>query len=198
MKNILKLSLVIGALIVSLNANASDVDFSLNVTKVEGRTISFTLNKVQKIDLTLLDQNHQMVYSEHFDNKPVLKRTYNFAHLPNGTYFLEAETPLKVVNYVITVSNDGAEMNKKEVSEMYKPVVAQLNNGLVSVNLLSVDHSPLEVKVYDDNYNLVYNETLSGGFNLGKRFDFSKSISKDFTFVMSYKDKTFTKNITVK
>ena len=49
MKNFLKLSLLFALVLTAISAQAGEADFSLNVKKEKGKTVSFALNEVKKI-----------------------------------------------------------------------------------------------------------------------------------------------------
>ena len=54
MKKILKFSLVLAAVaLTAVEAHAGSADFSLDLKKEEGKTVSFTLREIKKIDLSI-------------------------------------------------------------------------------------------------------------------------------------------------
>jgi hypothetical protein len=61
MKNILKFSLVVAALLTVMNVSALGNDFSLDVKKVQGRKVTFILNEVSKVELSIVDLDNKFI-----------------------------------------------------------------------------------------------------------------------------------------
>jgi len=195
MKRILNLSLVLAVVLTTMGAYAGDVDFALYVKNEsgQGKKVSFALNQVKKVTLSLYDSDEVLIHTENVSAKQNINRTYDLNQLPEGTYFLEAETELKVARYEITVTGTKAILSKKAISEVYKPVVVS-KNGMVSVNIQNTYKSPVSMKIYDAQDNEVYNGNLSGT-NVYKTFDMTNSVDSKYTFVMTYDNKTFIETV---
>lgn len=195
MKRILNLSLVLAVVFTAMGAQAGEIDFSLYVKKDTGNSkmVSFAFNQVTKVELSLYDANEKLIHNEKVSAKSSISRTYDLNELPDGTYFLEAETALKIARYEIKVSNNSAILSNKAVSEVYKPVLVT-KDGKVSVNIQNTEKTPVSVTIYDAQDNEVYKGNLSGA-NAAKTFDISKVATESYTFVMTYDNKTFTETI---
>lgn len=193
MKKILKFSLVLVVALTAINAHAADVDFLLNVKKEQGKRITFAFNEVNKVALTIYDANDKLINSEELNSKGIISRTYDLNALPEGTYFLEAESEFKVAKYKISVVGTIASLSESPLSVVYKPIFVN-KNGLVSVSILNLDKSPVEIKIYDADNTEVYKSAILKDQNITKLFDISEIGVKNYTFVMSYDNKVFTKN----
>lgn len=195
MKRILNLSLVLAVVLTTMGAHAGEIDFALYVKNEsgQGKTVTFAFNQVKKVALSLYDSDEVLIHTENVTAKQSINRTYDLNQLPEGTYFLEAETEKKVARYEITVTGTKATLSKKAISEVYKPVVTN-KDGMVSVNIQNTDKSPVTVKIYDAQDNEVYNENLSGS-NVSKTFDMTNSSESKYTFVMTYDNKTFIETV---
>lgn len=194
MKKILKFSLVLVVALTAINVHAADVDFSLNVKKEQGKMVTFALNEVNKIDLSIYDANDKLINSESVNSKGIISRTYDLNALPEGTYFLEAESEFKVARYEISVIGKTAKLSDSPLSVVYKPVFAN-KNGLVSVSILNLDKSPVNIKIYDEGNNEVYNSAVLTDQNVAKFFDVNKVNNEKYTFVIAYDNKVFTKTL---
>jgi hypothetical protein len=64
MKAILKLSLAVLVVMSTMSSYAIDCDFLLNVKKGTGKEISFSVNEIQKANVTIYDKFHNVIYSE--------------------------------------------------------------------------------------------------------------------------------------
>ncbi|WP_348798776.1 DUF3244 domain-containing protein [Flavobacterium adhaerens] len=120
MKTNLKLSLVVLLAMFSLNIFASNDDFLLNVKKGAGKEISFSINDIQKANVTIYDKYHNVIYNETLTGKGGLLRTYSLEEFPEGVYYLEVETKLKKVTHEIMISNEVSTLSRKSIAEVYK------------------------------------------------------------------------------
>jgi hypothetical protein len=134
MKTILKLSLIVLVALTSINTYAINDDFLLNVRKGEGKEISFSVNQIQKANVTIYDQSHNVIYNETLIGKEGIARAYSLEEFPEGIYFLEVETSLKKVTHEIVVTNQGSSLSRKAVAEVYKNNLKMKNENIATVN----------------------------------------------------------------
>ena len=192
MKNISKYSLVLAVTLITMNMFAGTVDFTLDVKKEQGKLVTFALNQTEKIDLSIYDAEGKMIHSENVNSPKSINRTYDLNALPEGTYFLEAESDSKVSRYEISVLGETASLSEDAVSEVFKPTFFN-KNGLVWVNVLNLDKSPVSIKIYDNEFNEVYNSNALKDQNVTKVFDINNFQNEEYTFVVTDNNKSFTK-----
>jgi hypothetical protein len=192
MKKILKFSLVLLVALTTMNLHAGTVDFTLNVKKEQGKMVTFALNMTNKVDLSIYDANDKLIHSEMVDSKKNIDRTYDLKALPDGTYFLVAESEMKISRYKISVAGATAILSEYAISEVYKPVFVN-KKGLVALSILNLDKSPVSIKIFDNEDNEVYNSAILTDQNINKFFDVKNIKFETYTFVMTYNNKTFTK-----
>ena len=192
MKKISKFSLVLVVTLLTMNMHAGTVDFTLDVKKEQGKMVTFALNQIDKMELSIYDAEGKMIHSENVDSQENIKRTYDLKALPEGTYFLEAESDTKVSRYEISVVGETALLSADAISEVFKPVFVN-KKGLVWIGLLNLDKSPVNIKIYDKNDNEVYDSSVILDQDMKKVFDISNIRDEEYTFVMTYKDKTYAK-----
>nr|WP_315211008.1 hypothetical protein [uncultured Flavobacterium sp.] len=198
MKKILKFSLVLAAVVLTATqAHAGNTDFSLDLIKEDGKTVSFSLKEIKKIDLSIYDTNDSLIYQEKVTSEDNINRTYDLTALPDGIYFLKAESDLKISKYKIEVVGNKAKLSADAISEVYKPVLVN-KNGIVTVNILNLENTPVTVAIYNSEENEVYNETLTADLYVGKIFDLTSAQNGKYTFDITYNGKTFSQTVAIK
>jgi hypothetical protein len=180
-----------------MNVSALGNDFSLDVKKVQGRKVTFILNEVSKVELSIVDLDNKLIHSENVNSKGSVNRTYDLNALPEGTYFLVAESDTKIAKYEISVIGQTAVLSSNVVKETYKPMLVN-KNGLVSVSIFNSFNSPVSIKVYNAADEEVYSSPLMKEQHISKYFDIRNLANKQYTFVMSYGDKVFVENVSSK
>jgi hypothetical protein len=193
MKKISKFGLMLGVTLLTMNVHAGTVDFSLDVKKEQGKKVTFAINKINKMNLSIFDADDKLIHSEMVNSTKELNRTYDLNALPEGIYFLEVESDSKISRYEISVARATASLSANAISEDYKPVPVFLyKDGLVWVNIVNLDNSPVNIKIYDKEGDEVYTSAKLTDENVTKIFDVNNIENEKYTFVMTYKDKTFT------
>jgi hypothetical protein len=142
--------------------------------------------------LSIYDADDKLIHSESVNSKKDFNRTYDLKAFPEGTYFLVAESDSKISKYKISVVGETASLATSAISEVYKPMFKE-EKGLVSLSIFNLDKSPVNIKIYDEDDNEVYESEVLLDQNINKIFDIKNIKSEKYTFVMAYADKTFTK-----
>jgi hypothetical protein len=197
MKKILKFSLVVAALLIVMNVSALGKDFSLDIKKVQGNKVTFVFNEANKVELSILDLDDKLIDVENINSKGSVSRTYDLNALPEGTYFLVAESDTKIAKYKISVIGQTAVLGSNAVKEMYKPMVVN-NNWLVCVSIYNLGQNPVSIKIYNAADEVVYISSLIEEQQIFKHFGIKNLANEEYTLVMSYADKVFVKKIGAK
>ncbi|MFV8375386.1 FimB/Mfa2 family fimbrial subunit [Flavobacterium sp. LB1P71] len=127
MKKILKLSVLLVVAMTSMSSYAIDGDFLLNVKKGEGNVISFSLNQIKKVNVSIYDDKDNLIYTENAKGEKGILRTYKLDEFPVGTYYLVVENNLKKVKHEIIISEEKSILTTKAISEVYKPALKNKN-----------------------------------------------------------------------
>lgn len=192
MKNILKFGLMLVIALTGINVKANDVNFYLDVKKEQGKRIAFELNEINKVDLSIYDSAYNLIHSEKVNSNGNISKTYDLKELPDGNYFLEAESEMKILKYKISILGEEAILDNSAESAVYKPVFED-KNGIVSLSILNIDKSPVSIKIYDEENSEVYDSAILTEQKVIKFFDLYRDSNQEYTFVVKYDNKTFTK-----
>ena len=197
MKKIFKISLVMVGLISTLNANAENPKLVLDLKKVNGKKVSLTLKEMKKVKLSIYDGNNDVIFDENV-NGANLARTYDLSSLPEGDYFIKAQSDAKISKYKIEVKGKNAFLTSESFSEVLVPSFDyNLESKKVTINHLNQkDNSPITIDIYDDNNDLVYTKTSSVN-EFVKTYDLNKLFSNKCTFIVNYKGEIFEKTISL-
>lgn len=197
MKKIFKISLVMVGMLATLNANAGNSSILLDLKKVDGKKVSFTLNEMKNVKLSIYDSSEALIFNETVSGNK-LSRTYDLAALPDGDYFMEAESDLKISKYKLEVKGNVATLSPEAVSEVFKPVFEyDKENGTLSISLKNDIKMPVYLNIYDGDRELLYSKSNSSEEISGKTFDMNNLTGNECTFVVSYTGKTFEKTISL-
>jgi hypothetical protein len=90
---------------------------------------------------------------------------------------------------------DNKIVSKKIADEkVFKPVVYKKGEN-VYVSKFSPEKEPLKVVIYNNNYDVVYKETLDGKIDLGRVYTFPKS--GDYTIALKSNNKTYEHTVSI-
>jgi hypothetical protein len=193
MKKISKLSLMLVMTLLAMNVHAGTVDFTIDVKKEQGKMVTFALNTVDVVNLSIYDAEDKLVHSEKVNSKKDFNRTYDLNALPEGSYFLEVESDSKILRYEISVARETASLSANAISEEDKPAASFLyKDGLVWVNIINPGQFPMYIKIINEYGDEVYNSIKLTNQNVTKVFDVNNIENEKYTFVMTYNDKTIT------
>ncbi|PZU82520.1 MAG: hypothetical protein DI529_14255 [Chryseobacterium sp.] len=157
MKNIMKLSFLIGALLISTSFSAKEGVFSISLGDVTAKTLHFEVSNAQNVSLYLYDDKKGEIYSENIGNKELVEKSYDLSNLTEGNYYLVAESPIKIEKYKVTIGKGGEIIaDKTPVSAINKPEFT-INKNVVKLKMSNVVGDG-KVSIYDTANNTYYNE----------------------------------------
>ena len=133
MKKILKLGLMMVFAFTTVSSFATNGDFLLNVKKGNGKLIGFSINGIQKINVSIYDKDRNLIFSENATGKDGIMKTYSLEEFPEGIYYLVVNNGFKKVKYEITVKDEVAIISKESMAVTYKNPVNN-NQSLATVN----------------------------------------------------------------
>ena len=198
MKNILKLSLIVGALFFTINISAKDRVFSISLVDVSSKVLKFEVMNAENVSLYFYNDRKDEIYSENLGNRAIVEKTYDLSTLSTGEYFLVAESDLKIEKYRVTIDKDGnVKAEKKPILALNKPKYT-IENNIVKLYMNNVENG-VNVSISDLANNEYYNQTVNtknGEINL--KFDFNANNSAAYVISVTKDGAVFNRLITLK
>lgn len=120
MKKILKISLVVGIVLLAMNVYAVAVNLSLHNNFRQEKMISFGLNDKDQIKISIYDANDKLIHTEDLMVDGKLVRSYDLNNFKEGVYYLVEESKSKITKYEVLVLNDSATIMSDPLTEVVK------------------------------------------------------------------------------
>ncbi len=198
MKNILKLSLIVGALFFTINISAKDRVFSISLVDVSSKVLKFEVMNAENVSLYFYNDRKDEIYSENLGNRAIVEKTYDLSTLSTGEYFLVAESEFKIEKYRVIIDKDGnVKAEKTPVLALNKPEYT-IENNIVKLYMNNVEND-VNVSISDLANNEYYNQTVNtknGEINL--KFDFNANNSAAYVISVTKDGAVFNRLITLK
>ncbi|WP_312207393.1 hypothetical protein [Epilithonimonas hominis] len=198
MKNILKLSLIVGALFFTINISAKDRVFSISLVDVSSKVLKFEVMNAENVSLDFYNDRKDEIYSENLGNRAIVEKTYDLSTLSTGEYFLVAESEFKIEKYRVIIDKDGnVKAEKTPVLALNKPEYT-IENNIVKLYMNNVENG-VNVSISDLANNEYYNQTVNtknGEINL--KFDFNANNSAAYVISVAKDGAVFNRLITLK
>lgn len=122
MSTLLKAVFFAGSLLFSANVMSKDRDFSLSFGNVQDKTLNFELSNARSVSVFVYNNAHDELFFENLADGDHVTKTYDFQNFTTGTYYLVAESEVKIEKYRIKISADNVmEVEKAPVSAVHKP-----------------------------------------------------------------------------
>ncbi|MDC6390061.1 hypothetical protein PP182_15295 [Maribacter sp. PR1] len=193
MKTIVKITTVVAFMFATVAGMAREPKLDV-VTLGNSKSVLMTLDAPgQSVKIQLLDSDSNSIYFEKLSNGHFSKKL-NMKDLKDGNYYLIAESGLKSNTYTISLEKGEIKIIDSVVDA--KPFFRKTRNK-VFMNFLNLDKSEISLKVYDQNYRLVFSETVSDKLIVEKAFNFEGAYSGSYMVVVSDDTKTYSEEFVV-
>ncbi len=196
MKNLVRTSLVAIGLMISLSIYAGGTALTLKDKETNVTNVRFE-NVKKGSTLSIVDQHGLVLYTEAIEQNGLYSKGFDLTTLPNGDYFFELNSELKIVLIPFIVNLSEVLFDKGSEESIYKPVVRTKHN-MVYVSRALIDQTSLSFKIYyADNYELVESENFKEFEEVKKVYDFSNSEKGNYIFVFESKGRKYSKTINI-
>jgi hypothetical protein len=173
--------------LLSANAFAFEDSLKVNAEKSFNLVLSDISNSTQ---ITIKDKHSNILFTQTINKGEGFSKTFNMELLTKGDYTIEIENGTKIKVLALEVKDNELLSNLTSTHEIYKPVVHG-KGSFVNVSQFSPDQAPLYVAIYNNRNELIYEETLKGKIDLGKRFDFSDTYNGEYRFYLESKGMSY-------
>ncbi|MDT0553119.1 hypothetical protein [Urechidicola vernalis] len=195
MKNLMKRSIVLVALMVGFLSNAENLNSAIKLSKIESKLVNLTLSQLSdNVNFEITDEEGVSLYTE-LVNATRFSKNYNFEFLSNGNYFLEFHGETKIRKIPFKIVNEELVILEEEEKVIYKPSVT-VDQDMVNITLLSLNkEDSLDIKFYDSYDRLLYSELVTGENIIGKRINTGELLKGEYSVILKYKGETFIEEI---
>lgn len=183
MRKLFNLSLVILTVFMANVAKADDMELLVKVAKENSKWVSFITSDAKEFDVTLYAADDEILYQDHIKTIGNKFQTYDLSSLPEGGYKLKMESNSKLITYQIEINAGNAVLSQPIVTEIKRPVLVKENN-MVTLDLNGVCTGQIEMVIYNEYNEKLHDDVYSSDSKVAKKFDVSKTMSKELTFVI--------------
>ena len=193
MKTILKTTVALALVLTTTIGSAKNSEIGLTLSKVSKALILSLENPSKDFTVRISDKDDNVLYFERME-KSVVKKKFDLQGLQNGTYFFTTSDSTKTIVYTVTINGENIDiLNKNETVKPYFRVAKER----LFINFLNLDKSKINITVYDEEYRVVFSETVNEEMIIEKAFNFEGAFAGNYRVVVSDKNKSYTENFIV-
>lgn len=196
MKNLLKIGVVAAAMALGFSANADEVGkevLSVGLNSEKGKQVDVVVS-AKRAHFYMTNQDGEVIYEENLEQQGRAKRTFDLANLPSGNYKLVVETGLLLKRYNVSISEGAVKLSRPAVANLLKTNISK-DGKMVTLNLNSLEKTPVEIEVVNEYSQQVYFEKLTDVTSLTKKFDITKGDGREFTFIVKSPSNGYTETV---
>ncbi|MFT6934355.1 MAG: hypothetical protein ACJAUQ_000741 [Maribacter sp.] len=193
MKRILKVTTVFALLLSTTLSMAKDSEIRLIAAKEAKSLVLISDNAAKDLTLTFTDIDENVLYFEKMENGTVTKKL-NLHGLENGKYYLTTSDASRLVVYTVSIAEKNVHIIEKQ--ETLKPRFRKTKEKIF-VNFLNLDKSKVDIKVYDEEYRVVFSETVTEEMIVEKAFNFQGAYAGNYRVVVLDSKKSYSENFIV-
>ena len=197
MKNLLKNSLILSLVLISSIAFADDANISIKVKAENEKSIIFSLDQAEKINLSIYSLNDGIIYEQNIKTDKATTKTYNLEAFPDGNYIIKLENEEKLIEYQVNIFKGKTLISEPIVTEFFKPILVK-DEDFITIDMKYVPHGEVEVKVFNEYNDEMYAKSFASKVNAVKKFNISKTDAKQLTFLIRSKNHEFIETVVLR
>ncbi|TRX62784.1 hypothetical protein FNH22_01425 [Fulvivirga sp. M361] len=146
----------------------------------------------------LRDENGGVLYKENLSDGKEYKKLFDLTALPQGNYILEIEDGTRTKSYPLKITDFDLEIDHAHQSNFYKPQIVAQQNNRVGISLFNVNEKDVELNIYNNNRESVFQEMIPGDIVLQRKYDLSELEPGYYTMSFKVGKRVFSKSVEVK
>ncbi|MEM9142370.1 MAG: T9SS type A sorting domain-containing protein [Bacteroidota bacterium] len=191
MKAILKTATAIALMLVTVTGMAKEPKLSV-FSDDNAKALVFEWNtQNQNTSIKIMDVKGNIIFSEFVKDTDFYNKRFDLKSLEDGDYFLKAENALRSIVYGISIDDEIRILEKKE---NVKPTFRKVGDN-VFLNYLNLDGEQVNIKVWDNRNNLLFEETVKDEMIIEKAFNFNSAPKNSYTIVVSDTNGSYYKDV---
>lgn len=190
MKKVFKNSLIVIALFGSIISYANLIPSSSR-EGVTNTSLSFEHVKVGE-RLIIKSESGAIIYRESIKESGSYHKEFDLTSLPNGSYYFELDKDVEIQIIPFEVKDTQVTFKKDAANSIFKPIITT-NENVVSLNMLSLNLEPLQVKIFFDSgdHELIYSEQIINKNNIQRVYRLLKNVNGKYKVVCNTQGRTF-------
>jgi len=160
----------------SITVKASDEEGIFNLV--------YEADEARDIEVVLYNEQNQKLHQQTVKGKSRFLIPFNLKQLPYGVYTVE-------------VRENGREHGKVHHEQIaYRPLspavevaYSKQEDDRLALSILGANGESVRVLIYDENSNLLYQDTIEGQANFNRVYNFEQAGIDKAEFIVSYKNK---------
>lgn len=180
-----KLAMITMAVLLSamtaLAADLPKVSFSTIPTEPK---FSMTIDGLKEdATISLRDTEGVILLREKTKGKGAYSKVYDLKNLPEGTYYMSIRTSLRETVQPIKLTTYGVEIDTDRRKKFYAPIIRP-EKGYVDVSLYNGTISDVQITIFGNGQDVVYEEKLENVVLVEKRYSTKRLPRGQYTFVI--------------
>lgn len=195
MKEVIKRSLFILIVFIATQTYANVVD-SIIIENNENKSMIKIGNLKSGYLLKIKDEAGMTLHQEIINDHDNYLKSFDMSHLPDATYYFELDNDQEIKIIPILMKDQLPILNRSEEVSIMKPSL-KMEGKLVHVQQEALNKQNLEVSIFFEGNELIFEEFFENTLAVNRTYDFSKSPTGEYTIIFNTEGRTFVNEINI-
>ncbi len=195
-------SFVVALMLIGLTSFAKEKDPFLKLGIKGGKEFFLFIDKVSATSddalISLKDLKGEVLYTENLTRGDQYRKLFDLNALPEGEYILQIEDGTRIKTWPLEITRAGLKLQKAGNTDFYKPQIISREVNKVGISLLNAEKQYVQMSIFDNNSNLLFNESLSNELIIQKMYDLSQLPAGSYNVSVRIAGKKFNEIVEVK
>lgn len=160
-------------------------------------SVSFAEFKGQ-VEVNIFNWTGEAVYNDKLITDGFSIKTFDVTSLPDGNYVLIIADSMKERATPFVITKSAIDFKSNLTTMTYSPAIQQINNSVYINALTGKENAMVQIKVEDQDSNVIYQNDFKSDVTFGKILDFSQLDSGVFLVKVNINDKNYYKSIEIR